>query len=80
LSTPFYFFNIIFQTFLTAEIIQPASNFFLHSRSFGDISLAIGILDEFFWLRPTVHFFSHRKHISDKKTEDVEEDEKEDDE
>jgi hypothetical protein len=42
--------------------------------------LAIGILDEFFWLRPTVHFFSHRKHISDKKTEDVKEDEKEDDE
>jgi hypothetical protein len=40
----------------------------------------MGILDEFFWLGLTVHFFSQRKHIFDKKTEDVGEDEEEDDE
>jgi len=83
LSTLFllcYFFNIIFQTLLIAKIEQPAIDSFLDGRSFGDISLAIRILDKFFWLGLTVHFFSQRKHIFDKKAEDVGEDEEEDDE
>jgi hypothetical protein len=74
LSSLFYSFNIFFHTFLTAKIEDFAGNFFLHSRSFGDISLAIGVLDKFLRLRLTVHSFSQEEHIFDKKAKDIEED------
>jgi hypothetical protein len=42
--------------------------------------LAIRILDKFLRFRPPVHVFSQRKHIFDKETEEVGEDEEEDNE
>jgi hypothetical protein len=46
----------------------------------GDVHLAIGILDELFWLRFSISFSSHRKHHFHEKVEKIIEDEKEDEE
>jgi len=47
----FFPFEISFHAFLAAEVKDVAGNFLLYSRSFGNICLAIRILNKFFWLR-----------------------------
>jgi len=71
LSTFLIHLEIFFQAFLAAKVKNIAGEFFLKGRSLWKISLAIGILDEFFWLGLSASCLFGREHISQEETENV---------
>ena len=54
--------------FLAAEVKVPSFQPFLHGRSFGNIGLAAGVLNEFF--RSDISSLSRGKHRPDEEVED----------
>ena len=76
----FPLFKEFLQTRPTAEIVISSCDSLLQCGPFGEVRLAIRILDEFFWLRFSVHFFSRRKHNLHEEAEEIIDEEKENEE
>jgi hypothetical protein len=59
------------QAFTVAKIKIFSRYPLFYGRSFWNISLAIWILNKFFWLRPMVHFSPPGGHIPDEEVERI---------
>ena len=68
------------KTFLAAKVKPSPANLFLKSRSFRNVGLAVGILNELFWVSLSVQFFPSLSHVFNKVVKKGVEEEKEDDE
>jgi hypothetical protein len=68
------------ETLLAAKVKPSPANLFLKSRSFRDVGLAEGILNELFWVSLSVQFSPSPSHVFDKVLKTGIEEEKEENE
>jgi hypothetical protein len=76
----FSFFKEFYQALLAAEIIMFSLDSLLKGGSFGNIGLAIRVLDKLFWLKFPPPFFPPNGHVFNKVVKNHVEEKKEENE
>jgi hypothetical protein len=81
LSTIFlHFIKVVSQALLITKVKHVTVDLLSHRRLFGNICLAIGILDELFCFGFPIRFFSKKKDVFNEEAKDIVKDGEEDSE